>query len=61
MDKQEVRNAIWTKKEMLDALTYNRDRLLIERGSDYSGVKALNAAIEMMALKVHESERSKEV
>lgn len=35
-------------KELVELLTYNRDRLIDERGADYSGVRALNTAIEMV-------------
>lgn len=41
-------------KEILDSLIYNRDRLIVERGSDFSGVKALNTAIDIMSGKKYD-------
>ena len=37
-----------TIEQALDSLEYNRDALIVARGSDYSGVQAMNMAIRSL-------------
>lgn len=36
------------RKTMLDCLEYNREQLILERGSDFSGVIAIEGAIKII-------------